>query len=503
MRLYRALRTLLLLLGSTGPRLSRGSAINEHSVALVKSYENDTVLLPCHVEDLGLQTRVRWYRGGVLLADSEEEPGGSANASESSSRVKMWGNRSLEIVQVRPEDSGEYVCQASRPEPWGHVTQVHQIQVMYPASSKPVPESGQVEVSLGEEAVLECETHGVPKPSLAWKFQGEELPVLTSGQKLKIHATNRSLAGLYTCEASNGIGEPAAANIELRIKHKPEVRSKSAWLHTAPGIRAQLDCRVTSWPEARLDWLLDGEPLARSQRLLRYKQEAAQEDNSQIHSLVIRSVRAQDLGTYTCRATNELGAAEATSELSGLAKPPLLKRELRASSANSVNFIWEVDSYSPIVEYQFWFRQYKGTGEGDSSAEHVYVGQRSLDSREDWRRLFIPSSNEAASDGPLYARSFNLTGLQPSSQYEALVLVRNRFGWSSPSKVVRFTTDLSTTAIEDEDYKIDVDGHDNIPSAAVQATSDSQRSSEYVNSTARLYSKFATLTLIVMVVASS
>uniref|UniRef100_A0ABD2XFN8 Fibronectin type-III domain-containing protein n=1 Tax=Trichogramma kaykai TaxID=54128 RepID=A0ABD2XFN8_9HYME len=128
--------------------------------------------------------------------------------------------------------------------------------------------------------------------------------------------------------------------------------------------------------------------------------------------------------------------------------------------------------------------QYKGTAEGDSLAEHVYVGQRSLDSREDWRRLFIPSSNEAASDGPLYARSFNLTGLQPSSQYEALVLARNRFGWSSPSKVVRFTTDLSTTA-------------------AVQATSDSQRSSEYVNSTGRLYSKFATLTLIVMVVASS
>ncbi|KAL7301250.1 hypothetical protein TKK_0006210 [Trichogramma kaykai] len=145
--------------------------------------------------------------------------------------------------------------------------------------------------------------------------------------------------------------------------------------------------------------------------------------------------------------------------------------------------------------------QYKGTAEGDSLAEHVYVGQRSLDSREDWRRLFIPSSNEAASDGPLYARSFNLTGLQPSSQYEALVLARNRFGWSSPSKVVRFTTDLSTT--DDEDYKINVDGHDNIPSAAVQATSDSQRSSEYVNSTGRLYSKFATLTLIVMVVASS
>ena len=61
----------------------------------------------------------------MLLADSAEPAATAANP-----RVKMWGNQSLELVQVRPEDSGEYVCQATRPEPWGHVTQVHEIQVM-------------------------------------------------------------------------------------------------------------------------------------------------------------------------------------------------------------------------------------------------------------------------------------------------------------------------------------------------------------------------------------
>lgn len=61
-----------------------------------------------------------------------------------------------------------------------------------------------------------------------------------------------------------------------------------------------------------------------------------------------------------------------------------------------------------------------------------------LNSVEEWRRMFIPSGNEAA--GPLHARSFNLTGLQAATQYEALVLARNRFGWSQPSKIVRFAT---------------------------------------------------------------
>lgn len=82
----------------------------------------------------GVQTRVRWYRAGqssgskILLADSDEPS--VTTASAASQRVKMWGNRSLELVQVRPEDSGEYVCQASRPVPWGAVTQVYEIQVM-------------------------------------------------------------------------------------------------------------------------------------------------------------------------------------------------------------------------------------------------------------------------------------------------------------------------------------------------------------------------------------
>lgn len=59
-----------------------------------------------------------------------------------------------------------------------------------------------------------------------------------------------------------------------------------------------------------------------------------------------------------------------------------------------------------------------------------------VDSGEDWRRLTIPSASEP--EGPLHAHSFNLTGLDPTRRYEALVLARNRFGYSSPSKVVRF-----------------------------------------------------------------
>lgn len=143
------------------------------------------------------------------------------------------------------------------------------------------------------------------------------------------------------------------------IADKPEVTAVTRWLHSAPEIRARLECLVVAYPEAHLDWYLENEKVIRTQRVMRYKQDTTLDDGSpaQLHSLVIRSVQSKDLGHYTCRANNELGQSEASLELSGVAKPPLLKKEIRSSSSNSYNFIWEVDSYSPIVEYQFWFRQ--------------------------------------------------------------------------------------------------------------------------------------------------
>lgn len=73
---------------------------------------------------VGAQTRVRWWREEILLADSFEQE------LQSPERITLYSNGSLRVLQVQREDSGEYVCQAIRPSPWGHVTQVHEIEVM-------------------------------------------------------------------------------------------------------------------------------------------------------------------------------------------------------------------------------------------------------------------------------------------------------------------------------------------------------------------------------------
>lgn len=71
--------------------------------------------------------------------------------------------------------------------------------------------------------------------------------------------------------------------------------------------------------------------------------------------------------------------------------------------------------------------------------DHVLLFYYQPSESRDWRKLFIPSGSEAI--GPLHSKSFNLTGLAPATRYAALVLARNRSGWSKPSKVLRFATE--------------------------------------------------------------
>ncbi|XP_017880496.1 neurotrimin-like isoform X2 [Ceratina calcarata] len=372
----------------------------------VKTFENDTVVLPCYVEDLdNVQTRVRWWRDGTLLADSGDP------RHESPERVRMYSNSSLEVSHVRRNDTGEYVCQASRPAPWGHATQVHEIEVMYSPTVYPV--SSKLEVNLGEEVDMACVAKGVPIPIVSWRNKDGEIPFLYDRSRLRFHAEKPSDAGRYTCVADNGVGEPATATIDLYVRYKPKIEMMKTWMHAPPGIRVQLNCGVTAWPEAKVEWCFNNESVNYSSRIVKHN---AGSD----HSLVIRNVRTTDYGFYLCRASNSLGITEAAVELSGVANPAVFKKAYSLSKT-SYNFVWEVYSYNPIVQHEFRFRKVTNGVPGA------------------WRKLYIPSGSDENSF--IHTYSFKLTGLEEATHYEALILSKNRYGWSKPSEIIRFATE--------------------------------------------------------------
>ncbi|XP_011874462.1 PREDICTED: hemicentin-2-like, partial [Vollenhovia emeryi] len=184
---------------------------------------------------VGEQTRVTWWRGNGTLADSVQQP-------PSTERFVLYSNGSLRVLDVQREDSGEYVCQVIRPSPLGHVTQVLKIEVMYPPSAETVPASGELEVNLGERVEMQCVTKGVPAPIISWRTKDREIPLLDERPVLRFHADSRNLSGRYTCVAKNGIGDPAEAHVDLRIRC--ESRLAPSWracnLATQQRARARL-----------------------------------------------------------------------------------------------------------------------------------------------------------------------------------------------------------------------------------------------------------------------
>ncbi|KAK7869110.1 hypothetical protein R5R35_006581 [Gryllus longicercus] len=375
----------------------------------VKTSENDTVHLPCYVENLGTNV-VRWWWNERLVADS------SNRSLELPPRMKLWPNNTLQVSDLRPEDTGDYTCQVLRPQPWGPIQQKHAIEVIYPPAVLPIPESGELEVALGDELQMACEVSGVPRPIVTWFYKGDEMLLLDHRPRLRFTVENRSQAGTYTCSASNGVGESATADIEVTVLFPPEVKTDRRWVHASPDNRVELACNVIAHPEAKVTWLKDGYNFTLDTRVFSFS-------HDQRHSLVFRKLVKSDFGHYTCRATNRLGSGQEIIHLSGVAYPAVFKTESQVVPEDNFTLIWEVESLSPIIEYRLLFRKYNSSQQGR------------------WAELVIPADVGLFAPGQLHSKAYTLSGLAAATVYEATLLSRNTYGWSKPSSVLRFATE--------------------------------------------------------------
>lgn len=235
----------------------------------------------------------------------------------------------------------------------------------------------------------------------------------------------------------------------------PEVHATVGIVHTKLSLNAQIECQVTSLPQANVHWFHHGIPVLTDNRIGR--QDHAIPLNESVsgyythtkHILLIRSVKENDFGMYDCRAENALGISSSTVELTGRPMPPIFKKSPLVSAFMTHNLIWQTESLSPIYEYKLKFRQVPSGNITPLNRNHPV----------DWNELIIPadiSEGEASivigspDDfrcliyyshlGPVHTIGYTLRGLMPASVYEVVVISRNRFGWSDNSRTIRFAT---------------------------------------------------------------
>ncbi|XP_059913669.1 cell adhesion molecule DSCAML1-like [Gadus macrocephalus] len=128
-------------------------------------------------------------------------------------------------------------------------------------------------------------------------------------------------------------------------------------------------------------------------------------------TLVLRSVKAEDCGYYTCTATNTLGFDTIIVNLVVQVPPDQPRLTVSTTSTSSITLAWI-------------------PGDNGGSSIRGFVLQYSVDNTEEWRDVFISSSE----------RSFRLENLRCGTWYKVKLAAKNSVGSGRISEIIEAKT---------------------------------------------------------------
>lgn len=171
------------------------------------------------------------------------------------------------------------------------------------------------------------------------------------------------------------------------ITVSPEIKAVVNIVHTKLLINAQLECVVTSQPQANVHWFHHGIPVTSNNRITRQDHailtnQAVNEYHTDTkHILIIRNVKETDFGMYDCRAENALGINGASIELTGRPMVPIFKKSPMSSDHTAHYLIWQTESLSPIFEHKLKFRKVPSGNITPLNRKHASI----------WHEIIVPA----------------------------------------------------------------------------------------------------------------
>ncbi|XP_064420214.1 hemicentin-2 [Latimeria chalumnae] len=250
------------------------------------------------------------------------------------------GGHGLQIVNAQEEDAGRYSCVVTNEA--GEAIKDYELKVFIPPqfAGDDQLHSGfrttEVKTKINSTLTLQCEFRADPSPTLRWYKDGQllegsdHLHITDGGWILMIRNTRVTDTGRYTCVATNVAGE-GERDFDVNIQVPPvfqringgvdswevmyreyensEITERREVMISNP---VSLYCDTNAIPPPKLTWYKDGKPLSAAEGVLVLPGGRV---------LQIAMVRAEDAGTYTCKAVNEVGENSLHYELVVITPP--------------------------------------------------------------------------------------------------------------------------------------------------------------------------------------
>ncbi|NXF32528.1 IGS10 protein, partial [Nyctibius bracteatus] len=241
------------------------------------------------------------------------------------SRIVVHKNGTLEIRNIRPSDTADFICVARNDG--GESMLVVQLEVLEmlrrPMFKNPFNEK--IIAKPRETITLNCSVDGNPPPDVSWMLPngtwfsgGVRSSQFVTGRDgtLTLRNPDTDTAGKYRCAARNSVGYIEKLLI-LEVARKPTILTRPTGpVKGVAGEPLSLHCLSDGSPRPRTAWTLPGgRVLDRPQINGRY---LLLENGT----LVVREPGAHDGGDYVCKAHNNAGDASVTVPVVIVAYPP-------------------------------------------------------------------------------------------------------------------------------------------------------------------------------------
>ncbi|XP_066954068.1 lachesin-like [Macrobrachium rosenbergii] len=288
-----------------------GGAIKNVTVPLGRE-----AVLSCVVDNLG-EYKVGWMQADTqtILSLHKKVVTHNTRVSVTHDEPRTWN---LHIRMVKEADRGCYMCQintALMKKTLGC------IDVHVPPNIIDEQTSGDVTVPDGESVTLTCTANGYPKPRIVWKREGGEKIILkpakrertkvetVEGPYLNLTRVNRKQMGAYQCIAQNEVPPAVMKRIMVNVAFAPSIQVRNQLVGSPLNSDLSLSCEVEAHPKPITFWkknnneimIIDGP---------KYKVREKTHSYHTNMTLIIRDLKKEDIGTYTCVARNSISTAE-------------------------------------------------------------------------------------------------------------------------------------------------------------------------------------------------